>query len=389
MANTVISQTRKAVVVDAVTKYEVTTTITDKGSFASPNVFLLQIIDAEDPKEDSLVRIAGLGDIEQYDTDREVVADAGGEFFLASQFTRRYDTLDVAIAAYQVIRDRINTLVKDFDKYTAEFDSDAVGATITWTLPLVDYTLLAVDVLNYKEKNTALVAASTALAEATKDVNTATTNLAAAEAVYADLVTANAVAVKQRTQVTRMQAGITGYETVVNATGTAPGDGWSTSDPSGGGHLKDINTLLYHTKVEVLKILGEIATPTGGGGGVDTGLISAAAQKIQTEETAYISRLGTYVTTVVANAGSTLTEAVLARDDTVDISAVSSALQLALTNVGAAGRTVTSTTAQALAKTAALTDAKTAADKALATVLDLCPDFDINNPDEKIADELT
>jgi len=62
-------QLRKAVVSDAVAKYELEMAITDRGEVPDAGFFLMRIVLTDDPKQDELERVAGVGDLFEWEID--------------------------------------------------------------------------------------------------------------------------------------------------------------------------------------------------------------------------------------------------------------------------------------------------------------------------------
>ena len=114
----------------------------------------------------------------------------------------------------------------------------------------------------------------------------------------------------------------------------------------------------------------------------------ASNDKIFAEETAFRAKLGLFVATLEANSGAILTQAVLAKDNTVDITTVTSAYDASIATKEAAKTALVQAKKIDIEAAATLSDAKTVADTSLNAVLDLCPDFDVADPDAKIKDEL-
>lgn len=387
MSNTTIAQARKAILAGGVTKFEVTTTVVDKGSFPNNSLFLMQIFDADDPKEDSLVRIAGLGDIEQYSTSRSETVATSKVYYLASQFTKRYDTLDVAIAAYRVIRDRINNLVLDYDKYYAEFDSASGASQTSWVLPLVDYSLLATRILDFKASSTEVTTATADATTADAALTQARVNQTVQDTRLDTAQTVQSITNQLTNQIATLAAGVTVLSTIVGGVGAPPAQ-WGLDADAGSGISQNCNRLITILGQEMAKWQAEITQPTGGGGAINIGLLEGIRVTLSAERDVFLNRINSFATTANTLGGPAITDARVVAAAPVDTSKVVVELNAAHRAVDEATRTLRAATQTAKDKAEALQTAKVTYDKTLAAVLALAPDFDILDPDKKIRDEL-
>lgn len=376
--STIVTQTRKAVLVGTATKYEITSTVTDKGTFDDSGLFLVDIVDTSDPKNDTLVRVIGLGDIDAYSANRTTAITNGDTQYRAAEFVRRYDTLDVAVAAMQVTKDRISTLVTEWERYNDEF----VAASEATLYPITDDSLLATRINDYITKNAAITTQQAALDVANDAFSTANADLSAAESKVEALKKAvDAVAV-QTTLVTDLKASVSGLENLCVVIGSQPANGFGVSPASGTAFYNTLDVLLVAITTLTASIETELANTSPD--------LSAVADDVDALEAArdqFISAIqaaGAFTQTVTSSCGSTLTTAVAARDKTVSTSDLTSEYQAALLERTTEELNVTAKKKTVLEATADLEVAKTDADTALASVISLCPDFDINDPTAKI-----
>lgn len=114
------------------------------------NVFVLQVIDVTDPKQDVLSRVASLADL----TTTPIGRDAGissptssGTFYLSTTVTVKYATIETANDAAKAFRDRVSALVSSWTSYDTTFVAHPVPAT--YILPLVDTSQLTALINTY------------------------------------------------------------------------------------------------------------------------------------------------------------------------------------------------------------------------------------------------
>lgn len=164
--NSIANQIRRQVqLVGGDLKYQVTTTIIDKGDLPFFQWFVAQIIDPLDEKKDVLVRVAAPYDLRTFDSllyvkadsadirydgsdvfvrvaninditemprDRVVAVEHGLRYFLTSTVTLYYTNLATANAAWVTMLDRLSDLVLQYRKYRDEFSTTP---SISYTLP--------------------------------------------------------------------------------------------------------------------------------------------------------------------------------------------------------------------------------------------------------------
>lgn len=104
------------------------------------SVFLVNVVDVFDPKQDTLARVATIADLTQVPIGRDAgIAAPGGDGiqFLSAEWTATYPTLETALDAAQAFRDRVNKLVVDWQTFRTQFDAPS-PTPATYTFPATD-----------------------------------------------------------------------------------------------------------------------------------------------------------------------------------------------------------------------------------------------------------
>jgi hypothetical protein len=316
-------------VIDAVgaPKFRVSSSISyiKPGDLPYENIFVYQVVDPLDPKQDTFLRIATVHDLTIYLRGRDNAIANGKTVYLAASFIAEYSDVTTAVAAKAVIQTRIDTLIADWIKYTQQF-----LVPTDYTLPAPEDTLVAAATNAYKTSKTARAAKEAELATANATLATATTAATnAASDLSAAMAQTNACGTIQAslTALITAYSGPTGYKTSMNAlVAAAHAAGW----------------------------------PTSGNSGFDAALVAADAA---------VTAESLSVTPVLSSIQSTIAS---------QCAAAAAAVQAAATAKTQADTAVaTAQTAQALAQAAA-TAAAAAEAAALAAALAVCPDFDPN-----------
>jgi hypothetical protein len=182
------------------------------------NVFVQTIVTREDPKDDTLARVASVADLSAFPQGRSLgLASASGVgiLYLASACTLRYYSLDEAIAAQGAVKDRVNALITSWKRFDADFNApDPTPAT--YTLPTTDLTQLCALIDTYKtakqdryQKELAKSDATDAQAAASTDLLTKQSLLNAAEAGCALRATLASLVSAATTALTNAQVALT------------------------------------------------------------------------------------------------------------------------------------------------------------------------------------
>lgn len=136
MAGTQIIQHRRTITVEGTNLFEISAICRVAGDLPDTGVFLLNIDQVNDPKNDTLVRIVTVGDFSEYKTSRSKAIDAGDSRWRSSSFTLQYDDIETANEAWKELSSRVNALVKQYDDFSEEFETNSEGQVTVY--PAVD-----------------------------------------------------------------------------------------------------------------------------------------------------------------------------------------------------------------------------------------------------------
>lgn len=183
MPGTQITQHRTPVLTDSGTVYQISATCTAAGTLPDVYVFVKQVVNFDDPKDDTHYRVAAPADFDALLIDREDAIEAGpgsegAYLYRDAAFTQSYSTVETATGAWAELSARINDLVTSYDEYITLFLTPTEGAVTLY--PTVDESLKAAYVASYAASLVAITAA-----EAVRD-----TENVACEAVRLELRTA-------------------------------------------------------------------------------------------------------------------------------------------------------------------------------------------------------
>jgi hypothetical protein len=190
-----VKQVRRQVVFgDGSVKFEITTSVLDKGDLPYQQLFVVTIVDPLNEKEDVLARlaaptdlravgaaiyvkvdsadlitisgdifarVANSSDLTSLPRDRATALIRGSSTYLTSTVTLLYDTQITAEAAVKTILDRLSQLVVDWRAYNTTFLTSPFQI---YALPLVSSSVEAEYTATYRTKKTA-----TSVARAARD----------------------------------------------------------------------------------------------------------------------------------------------------------------------------------------------------------------------------
>lgn len=199
------------------------------GELPHLSVFLVNVVDPFDPKQDTLARVATLADLTLVPIGRDAgIAAPGpdGIQFLSASWIASYDTLETGLNAAQAFRDRVNKLVIDWQTFRIQFNAPSPTPAV-YTFPATDTSPRATLINAYKaakqdryQKQLAKTAADTTLTRAQAD-NTYKQSLFSTLAPIVAAVTTNQSEMTQ----------VIGFLTSLQAAGTA----FAGANPSGTG----------------------------------------------------------------------------------------------------------------------------------------------------------
>lgn len=193
------------------------------------SVFLVNVVDVFDPKQDTLARVATIADLTQVPIGRDAgIAAPGGDGiqFLSAEWTATYPTLETALDAAQAFRDRVNKLVVDWQTFRTQFNAPSPTPAV-YTFPTADTSPKTALINAYKvakqdryQKQLAKDAADATLAAAQTDS-------AYKQGLVDEIALIASGAVTNQTEMSQ----VTGFFSTLQAAGTT----FAGANPSGTG----------------------------------------------------------------------------------------------------------------------------------------------------------
>lgn len=116
------------------------------------SVFVVNVVDPLDPKQDTLARVATIADLTLVPIGRDAgiaLPGADGTQFLSASWIASYDTLETGLNAAQAFRDRVNKLVIDWQAFRTQFNAPSPTPAI-YTFPATDTSPRATLINTYK-----------------------------------------------------------------------------------------------------------------------------------------------------------------------------------------------------------------------------------------------
>jgi len=102
-------------------KIESSVDIVLAGDLPSANVFVHQVIAANDPKADKFLRVGNVADLTTLPQGRDAAVASVQVLYLSTEFTTTYDDIATASAAKKLIQQRVDNLITDWRAYNASF----------------------------------------------------------------------------------------------------------------------------------------------------------------------------------------------------------------------------------------------------------------------------
>lgn len=211
-------------------KFRVASSITfvKEGDLPYAEVFVHEIVNSLDPKQDKFLRVATVHDLTIHLRGRDNAVVSGQTIYLASSFAMEFNDITTATSAKEVVRTRVDSLIADWIKYSTQF-----LVPTDFPLPAPEDTLVAAATNTYNTAKEArvtteeeLAAANAALAITQTAATGASADLAAAQAAYTDC----AMVQSQMSALITAYSGVSGYKTVMNALAAAAHTaGWPPS----------------------------------------------------------------------------------------------------------------------------------------------------------------
>ena len=380
--NIVTTQTRAAVLVEDFTKFQIRTVVTDKGDLPDSGIFVLEIVDEEDPKKDTFVRVASAADFEAYPISRDeavkALASTTKNYYRSTELVVEYDTIDTAVESSKVIKDLIDSLASTWDTYITDFYT---------TSDVTTHPTLNIDTLT--ELVNTYVDAKGAVDDAEKDRDTALSTLSDVETKYTDAQTtvdtlseASKVISNLESIISSLSPVLDSLDSLCYSIGQEPSSPFGWYENEGSRFLGDVNNYVWAVKYtlnNLTSILSATSLDSQRGNLQDVhDLLSGADSTFNTALSSFVTDKNTYCnSSVITTAKSSL-------ENKEDSSTILDSLETAKQSLKSLTQELHSATKDLEEKKAVLEAAKAAADKALADVVAVCPDFDPADPDAKL-----
>jgi hypothetical protein len=143
-------QLRVANVTDAIAQYQIEMSVTDRGEVPDEGFFVMRIVNVDDPKQDELERVAGVGDLYEWSLDRPTALLSGQDFYRTSAVTKFYPDIEDAVTAKDFLAEQANKLVDDYILYDTQFRASPTPETFQF--PTADVGVLTPLIEDYVAK---------------------------------------------------------------------------------------------------------------------------------------------------------------------------------------------------------------------------------------------
>jgi hypothetical protein len=179
MESTTIEQDRQEIMLpDGTKKYRIRTAVVEKGELPQVQIFVFEIGDPNDIVTDTFIQVGSPYDLETYKTDRALAVTAGDTHYLAGEFTRDFDGLEIAKQAKDAIYSRIDSLTRTWYDYLNDFRGVDDLSSHPSVSPEFEQQLID----SYADAKAARVQADSDLEDATEDVTQAEADVVTAQA---------------------------------------------------------------------------------------------------------------------------------------------------------------------------------------------------------------
>ena len=133
MAGTQVKVTRDInVSAEADKRYRIQATCVVAGDLTDTSIFLLDINNVDDPKDDTLNRVIDIADVDESLNDRDAAIAAGDATWRSPSLTLLFADIETALAAWHEFSSRINKLVELVDDYNTDFATPGTGEVVVY-----------------------------------------------------------------------------------------------------------------------------------------------------------------------------------------------------------------------------------------------------------------
>lgn len=219
------------------------------------NVFVVNVVDVDDPKQDTLARIGGIADLTTIPIGRDAgIATPGpdGMQYLSASWTSNFDSLEVGLDGAQAFRDRLNALVVAWQSFTANFNAPDPTPAV-YVIPAVDTSQKTVLIAAYKTAKQDRYQKQLTKVEADAVLLRAQTDLTYKQGLVSSFATTLSGGTMNVTEMSTMS----GYFTTLKAAG----DTFAAENPAGVG-IATFQAALNTAAVQVTQVSAFLADAT-------------------------------------------------------------------------------------------------------------------------------
>ena len=117
---------------DPAKRYSITSTCIVPGTLTDTGIFVLNIPNPSDPKDDTFTRLITVQDVNDFLNDRDDAIQAGAAYWRSATSTLYFTDIETANAAWKELSSRITALVNSVDSYNTEFSTPPGGSVVTY-----------------------------------------------------------------------------------------------------------------------------------------------------------------------------------------------------------------------------------------------------------------
>jgi hypothetical protein len=364
-----VSQVRTALPTAGGTIFQITATVNDPGTLPDNGFFLYQIGTDADPTTDTFARVSTLADYAQvnssgYGLNRWTAITNGISFYRTPDMAITFNDINTATAGQTSLNDNINALVNAYEAFSTSFATGNTPDAIYY--PTSDPSILSGLITTWQTNHNATLVAQTAAQTAASTLAQAQIGLTSAQTLMGVVTNINSAVVQPQ------QQALIDYTTLADALeaiinnaqgflGTPQGGFPGSLSPQLGTTLfNQLDTLLYFINRDLPAFPSSLA------------------------QTELSNNFGIFYpsggASTIMSLLAALTVAIPGTPSIPSVTVVTNALQSAAGALQTATNTFNSSAANAATTAQNLIAAQATENQSLANIVQVCPDFDPNNP---------
>ena len=188
-------------------------------------VFVHAIVDADDPKQDTFLRVANIHDLTKITRGRDNAILASETTYLTLSFTVEFDDVTTAASAKEVVQIRVDSLIADWITYTTAF-----LVPVDFPMPAPESTLVTAAKAAFAQAQSDSAAAEAALATANAESAEAQAEAARASDTYVAALTDSNTCTQTSATASSMKAAEDAFRAAMNTFKTAEGSFQASSE---------------------------------------------------------------------------------------------------------------------------------------------------------------